>query len=543
MGWWFGRIMTFEVIADEERPAIGTILSDASTGLIGTTDATEVVGYAAYGQTIGATVEPLIECYAIDLFDDGARLSSPPVAEALVIDEDELGSSADERGVARIQREQSPARSLPSVLRLGYYEPALDYQSGEARATSGDRLGVEERRDLPAAIDAGEAKTLAQAVIARAWARRDRLTLRLPPRYAGLQPGARVQLDLSGGRWRVEQCTLDAFVVVVELVPSEGGLPKLTADAGRIAPSKDVVTADVVLALLDVPDVLGRQSNTPTLLLGASAPSEGWRSYNSQIAVGEQTIQAVVARRKSVLGRALSVLGSGDPYLINEAGSFDVELIDADQWLMSCDEDGLFSGRNLAVLGREVLQFGSAEPLGDGRFRLTRLLRGRAGTEWAIAGHSADEVFVIVEPDALRAVDLDSWSVGASASASVRNVSGSTSSSPPVDIAAESLRPLSPVGLRADRDSDGNLAVNWTRRSRRGFAWVDGIDAPLGESLERYRLSIGKDGGTIELETDAPVAVLGAAEVGALGSGPATIEVRQIGDAAASRPAQISINI
>lgn len=158
-------------------------------------------------------------------------------------------------------------------------------------------------------------------------------------------------------------------------------------------------------------------------------------------------------------------------------------------------------------------------------------------------GHSPGEAFVLVEPDALRAVELGSWSIGAGASASVRNVSGSSSSSAAIVVGAESLRPLSPVALRAGLDADGNLAVSWIRRSRRGFAWVDGIDAPLGETLERYRLSITTVGGAIELETDAPAAVVGAAELAALGPGSAAIEVRQIGDASASRPAQISITI
>ena len=30
MGWWFGRILTFEIEADEEPPTVGLVLSDAS---------------------------------------------------------------------------------------------------------------------------------------------------------------------------------------------------------------------------------------------------------------------------------------------------------------------------------------------------------------------------------------------------------------------------------------------------------------------------------------------------------------------------------
>jgi len=112
-----------------------------------------------------------------------------------------------------------------------------------------------------------------------------------------------------------------------------------------------------------------------------------------------------------------------------------VHLIDEDQWLLSCDEGALAEGVNLAVLGGEVLQFAAVEPLGNGRFRLSHLLRGRSGTEWAIGTHQAGEVFAIVQRDALRAVDLPQWTIGSVVKASVRNVGGALSESPEITIA------------------------------------------------------------------------------------------------------------
>ena len=47
---------------------------------------------------------------------------------------------------------------------------------------------------------------------------------------------------------------------------------------------------------------------------------------------------------------------------------------------MSCSEEDLKLGDNLVALGNEIIQFAEATPLGGGRFRLRRLLRGREGT-------------------------------------------------------------------------------------------------------------------------------------------------------------------
>lgn len=79
--------------------------------------------------------------------------------------------------------------------------------------------------------------------------------------------------------------------------------------------------------------------------------------------------------------------------------------------------------------------------------------------------------------------------------------------------------------------------------ARRRTGSLAQIDAPLGESLERYRVTISGSTASIEVQTDEPALTVAASELAQLGAAQASIEVRQIGDAAASRPAQISINI
>ena len=51
------------------------------------------------------------------------------------------------------------------------------------------------------------------------------------------------------------------------------------------------------------------------------------------------------------------------------------------------------------------------------------------------------------------------------------------------------------VVLRARLRSDGRYDLSWIRRSRAGWPWIDGVDAPLGEDREAYRLTIQPDGG------------------------------------------------
>ncbi|MEO5972416.1 MAG: phage tail protein, partial [Sphingomicrobium sp.] len=153
-----------------------------------------VKGYAAHGRSIRAAVEPLVEQFGIRLFDNGDVLATPSRAAPLVADEEDLGCGAGSERAARIERSQVPARSLPAVLTLQYYDPARDYQTGSMAAAAGGGGGPAEQVDFPAVLTAGAAKALVHGALARRWAERDKLTLRLPPAFLTLRPGELVAL-------------------------------------------------------------------------------------------------------------------------------------------------------------------------------------------------------------------------------------------------------------------------------------------------------------------------------------------------------------
>ena len=527
--------LTFEAIADDAPPNVAAILVDASGGAIDCSPDRLLGGFAAYGSSIRSAIEPLVASFAIDLFDDGVQLRSPISSVPELLADDELGSSADQRSGPRLQREQAPARALPAAMRLSYYDPDRDYQAGEARAVAGEQAGNEVKQDLAAALSASDAKSLAQAMVARAWAGRDKLTLRLPPRYLELEPGSEVLLALTPNRWTVEKCTIEAFVAVVELRPSFSPSASIAADPGRIVAPIDVVDGNLTLALFDVPDVFEQSLAQPTLLLAASNPTPGWKRRSIELGYGGQSVVVEGARRKSILARTLTILPPGEAYLLDTAATLDVELIDPEQWLTSCDDEALAGGSNLAAVGSELIQFGQASPLGSGRFRLSRLLRGRGGSEWASQSHAAGEFLCLLDRASVQPLVLPGWSSGALVSA---EANASTAS---ITMDLNSVRPPAPVNLCAGFDVGGSLALSWTRRSRRGWAWVDEIDVPLAESREMYRVNLSGPASALEIECLEPALSISAPELAPLGSGTALIEVRQIGDCAASRPATTTI--
>ncbi|MGE5100750.1 MAG: phage tail protein [Deltaproteobacteria bacterium] len=530
--------LTFEVVADNAPPTIATVLADASRGAIECEADDTLVGYAAYGGSIRAAVRPLVDCYEVALFDDGSVVRSAASETPSSIGDDELGNAADDGMTPRIQREQLPASALPETLRITYYDPARDYQIGEARASSGEGSGNQLQQELAAVLDASAAKSLAQRMIARQWAACDKLTLRLPPSRMMLEPGSLVEPASVTGSWIVDKCTIDSFVTIVELRRSWRPSGSVAADPGRIVANPDIVEGPLSLALFDVPDVTGAGSDQPMLLLAASTSSIGWRSSAIDLIIGTTVTAVQTPRSKSILGRAATVLGAAEPELIDEMNSLDVELVDAEQWLTNCDDDALGSGMNLAVLGNELLQFAAVEPLGGGRFRLSRLLRGRAGTEWAIPGHSVGEQFCLIQANKVQRVALSASAIGSNVTAADR-----AGASVSVQVTGESVRPWSPVNLLATVESSGDVSLSWTRRSRTGLFWLDEVDVPLGENREQYRVTMLGALATVEFTCTEPALTIAATDVAAVGSGPAQVQLRQVGDWATSRAAQITINL
>jgi hypothetical protein len=209
--------LTFEVEADEASPTLGVILTDSSAGRISSDAGPTLVGFAAYGGSIKSALEPLVECFGVDLFDDGLVIRSKTADGTVVIAEDELGNSANGDAAARVHREKLLVSSIPTTLRLSYYDVARDYQTGETLAIAGEGTGKETQQELPAVLSATDAKSLAQQMLARAWSRRDKVTLRLPPGRLSLEPGAMLDLPVTPQRWTAEKVTVDGFVVVAEL--------------------------------------------------------------------------------------------------------------------------------------------------------------------------------------------------------------------------------------------------------------------------------------------------------------------------------------
>lgn len=540
--------LTFEVEADAGPVEVGEIAAILSGGAVGGDAGRSLAGFAASGDSVRGVMEVIGDAMPLSLMDDGERLAIAGEGAPLTIDPAEGGAGAGEAAV-RDGSEIQSALTVPVEVSVAYYEPARDYQTGmqRARRPGAGRRG--ERIELPAVLTAPEAKAIAEERLARMMTERAGRTLRLGWRRLGVRPGDRVEIAGEAGSWRVAGWRLDRMVVELNLVrwrSASAALPA-SAEPGRSVGAPDQIHGPTVVHLLDIPALGDEPLAAPRLFVAAAGASLGWRRASLSVSTdGGTSWQAIGGTAApATMGVALGVLPPAEVALFDHANSIVVELLHEAMTLHDADEAGLVAGRNLAVLGRELIQFGRAEPLGAGRWRLSRLVRGRRGSEWAMDMHQAGERFVLIEAETLVPYDAPLASIGGTVRLMAMGVGDlSAAAEGEASSIGESIRPPAPTHLVAHRRADGGVDLQWIRRSRSGWRWIDLVDAPLGEEREAYVMTITPAAGaqrTIELEEPA---YHYAADVVAadLAIGPVSISVAQRGSLAMSRAAAITLS-
>ncbi len=526
--------LSFEVIADAEPVAASSVAQALGVAADGLT--TPLAGFSAQ-DSLRNTLDALCAATGAWVQSDGNALTlqtGTGAARAMA----DSGVGADAQPTGRGARAIAAADAAPRRLSIGYYDPARDYQAGVQQASRPGTGTRETRIDLPAVLDAGAAKAMAAAALARTDLARERRTLTLGWEALTLAPGARITIDGAPGQWRVDRWSLEHMVVKLECVPIAEAPLSGAASPGRAVMAPDAQRGRTLLMPFELPPLDDVATTGPNLVVAATGTGSGWRraALLASTDGGAHWVPAGDTAYPAILGTVRVPPAPARAALIDNAGYAEVELARTDMALANADPAALDAGANLAMLGDELLQFGQAASLGGTRWRLSQLWRGRRGTEAAIGTQRIGDRFVLVARETLKPLDLRVAVGGA-----VRLLA--QGSDDPIDVAPVtttstgiSLLPPSPVHLRATRQGDVTQ-IGWARRSRVGWAWRDGVDVPLGEEVERYEVEIVRGAERSVRTLSSPGLTLSAADRAA----PLTLTVRQIGTYGLSPAVQLSI--
>lgn len=536
--------LTFEVVGDDGGITLASLAKDLLPEAEARASAATLAGFAIDGGSVADTLNTLSAVFPVRCDGAGEHLRLA-IGEAEtetplpLLPEPVPDPGAGQPGVSGIRRSRA-RMPLPGQAALRYYDVERDYQPGLQRGR-GRSGGQTPSIEFPAAIAAAEARVFADLVSRRIGWPADSLACRISVIDPSLVPGARVLVPGHPGAWSVQDWEwLDRGVeLTLRAVP--GGVAATSppaTDPGRVLPQLDLPASPTELRAFELPwDGIAPQ---PALYVAASSASSGWRgaALFAHTAGGELVPIGNTGHVRATIGSTLHALPPGSPFQLERTNSLDVQLIAADLSLPETSIRGLADGANSALVGEEVIQFLAAEALGDGRWRLRGLLRGRGGTEGRIADHQAGEDFVLLD-HALSAISPSSMPTGSNGVAAL-GLGDSQAKVSAIACRGITRRPLSPVHGRLLPTADGGARLRWTRRARGAWGWEDHVDVPLNEQIAQWEVLLVVPEGTQRWTTSGSELLLTPEEFAPASDPAARFEVAQIGDFDRSEPMILS---
>lgn len=457
-----------------------------------------VEGYVVSRQaTIRSLIEELMSAYFFDaVASDNVLKFVPRGANAVTTLERNVLLREEDQEILALRRTQE--LELPREVNVVYLDRLSQYQAGTQSA-------VREYADtqdsatlsLPIVMTDQEAKAIAERALYLQWMGRTSYRFYLDMGQAALEPADVIVIHENTifHTMRITQMLADRGRIRVDAISEDTAIYE-TNTSPDIPPAAALPNAPLGItmeALLDLPALPSDAMEDAYLRYTAVGDGQNWNGsviYRSDDAGANYAVMGAISA-PGVIGMAVNTLADfTGGNVFDEVSALTVRLL-GNAELESTTALAVLNGANAALIGNEMIQFRTATEIEAGKYRLSGLLRGRLGTEWAMASHAAGERFVLID-GGVRKEKMPLSSLGISKSYKPVTLGATLGGT-----AAESftyqgnaLKPYAPVQISGARDGSGNLTIRWLRRTRVGGDWRDLVDVPLAETSERYEIEI-----------------------------------------------------
>lgn len=435
---------------------------------------------------------------------DGLSFARVSARAPLVIDDVAAGE-----GALTARTRPDPSETVGQVA-LGYFDRERGYLAASVTAmTLGGGAVASERSAL--VLDPQAARTAVERLLIDQAAQRDTLEFALPHSAAALEVGDAVSVSGQGeGPFEVtairdgevRRISARAIPPVLEAA--------IVADAPRGAPGAAPVRALPLVVAAHLPAEPGQAASR--LLIAASASP-----WPGRVLVNDEATGAGIGRidRSATLGELFEPLLPGWLSLWDMANTATVVLHSGH--LASANDSAVLAGSNRIAVetgaGWEIVGYASAELIAPQTYRLSRLLRGQTGTDFAMTGAAAGARVIVLDGRPLAVEVPAGWlgeTVPLLAYAGAADGEGTVFETEP---GLGPVLPLAPVHLRALRDAGSDVTISWVRRSRFDTDSWSTAEAPHDNLPEAYRVTIFDGADVVRvIDAAAPATTYTAAE-------------------------------
>lgn len=320
------------------------------------------------------------------------------------------GDMVDDRDIDIELSQRDDSITVPRVMHLNYYDIngglATDKQTNER---PGDRRAQgEQSLSSPVLMESSQA---ARAVAINHKVAieelRGSIKFSLPDSWLALVPTNPIIVQSQGRSRRCRITKLDlldgyqeyeayfdrqsAYTSDVEGIPAA---PQTPPPSGIVGPTL-IEPLDIHI-LRDADDNVGL-----SYYVAISGSLAAWNGALVELSIdgGLNYIDSMSSSVSSIIGILEATLPDHPQAFPDEEHTLSINIQTPNGDLQSTDLAGMLNGANLAIVGNELIQFGTADETTEGHWELTNLLRGRKGTQ--TQQHEVGERFVLLTRSSL----------------------------------------------------------------------------------------------------------------------------------------------
>jgi len=430
-----------------------------------------------------------------------------------------------------------PDTNLPNEINVDYFDINDSYQKGSQKAMKTiSGLPRVDQLDLPLSMTATEAQECAVRVLYQTWSQRNHCTFSLPPKYININENDILSVTVNEENYKVRVLEIhrgaDFLHKITGLITESSFAPYSgEGDDGTVDEGDPYFPPAMLTYALDSPAFHSLANTTAGhYIVGCTSKVDqefrGAEIYASDTSGGPYAFVGSYPNEAMIV--YVGEASGGFPIMEGPIGCWDetqtikvkvLGPLSTSQPASAASDIEVYGGANQLYIGGELIGFRTVTALGSNLFRLSRLLRGRRGTQDFVDKHYYSEYGVIVTNQGSAGVvninHESNSSIGYNQYYKMLPMGASFSDVSELPQLAEGRRvkPFPVGGIKGyntnpySTGSGGNTTptgdwiVDFTRCDRAFFKMFSSALSPNTEDTEEYRCRVYDKTGTALLRT------------------------------------------
>lgn len=426
--------------------------------------------------------------YQFDIITAGSVVKFVPKYQAVSrsLTADDLGHVKDSTtGGVKYAAKRMQGIDLPRSVTVKYYSSSIDQNAFTQTSTLATyNEGQDAMLDVPFTLTDAQAKSITETVLINAHIEQQQYTFTTDYYNVDLEPSDVVSIPLdSGGTTQVR---------IIEITETDDGLLEFTTTRcdynsySYVASGSNVVVpptqpTQVITSIgysdtlfLEVPPLSDEDAAAPRIkALIHGYNRAGWPGADvfRSIDGGNSYDKLASSSAISTFGLVVTAIAAPTDYRIWDTTTTISVKVKQGTLLTAASDLAVLNGENWCMVGQEVIGFVNATLTGVDSgmnvYSLSRLVRGRAGTEVHVGTHQANELFVVLD-STLVDIPLTIADLGKSVKCKTVTYGSDISKVAAVDIQPFGLnmRPWAPALFNAVRQVNNDWVLTWIERPR-----------------------------------------------------------------------------